>query len=190
MNVLLCLYFINTLWKSTRMRARSHESTSLHELCQNVPRVWQSRMTNKERCLHSWGSLLRLDCHCSNLDPRIRDGERPNVSSAPMAPNGSKSHSIHNPSNPSTIILKRSEKTFRGEKWRKVIPSGTAWVLLASSRQGALTSQEGITTIQCVKNLYWNMWRARMVLSGSCRKNPKEIEIAIVATKEKHSRIL
>ena len=38
--------------------------------------------------------------------------------------------------------------------------------------------------------LYWNMWRARMVLSGSCRKNPKEIEIAIVVTKEKHTRIL
>lgn len=55
-------------------------------------------------------------------------------------------------------------------------------LLLASSRQGALTSQEGITTIQCVKNLCWNMWRARMVLYWSCRKNPKEIEIAIVAT--------
>mmetsp|Transcript_67492 Transcript_67492/g.147932 ORF Transcript_67492/g.147932 Transcript_67492/m.147932 type:complete len:218 (-) Transcript_67492:1463-2116(-) len=70
--------------------------------------IWQSRMTNKERCLHSWGSLLRLDCHCSNLDPRIRDGERPNVS---------------------------------------------------------LTSQEGITTIQCVKNLHV-LWKLCSIVAA------------------------
>ena len=65
-----------------------------------------------------------------------------------MAPNRTlfTIHRIHR-----QLSWKDLKRPFRGEKWRKVIPSGTAWVLLASSRQGALTSQEGITTIQMCK---------------------------------------
>ena len=95
---------------------------SPHVLCQNVPSVWQSRMTNKESCLHSLRSLLRLDCHCSNLDPRIRDGERPNVS---LAPNGSKwlQVAIHSQS-----IDNYPEKTFGwGEKSSVWMQSDTIW---------------------------------------------------------------